>query len=153
MKKINLILESSLFTNNNLRDLLRKFIESQLTNEFNKKIDLINLDTSAILNNDHSLRDEIAIALRNSKIYVNFIHNASDKIFQNLVFLFLVYSYSKFPNNHSWIKFLNENEVDKSKIVQNGITEAWSQIQSNWISQKLNGEIKQSLSESDDLPF
>jgi len=153
MQKTNLILGTLLFTDGNFRELLRKFIESQLTVGFNKKIDITNLDNSLILMKDYILKDEIALAIRNAKIYINFVHDASDKIFQNLVFLFLIYSYSKFPDNHSWNRFLNEKEVDKSKTIQNGITEVWVQLQSDSIFLKLNGEIECSVSESDDLPF
>jgi hypothetical protein len=153
MQKANLILGTSLFKEDNLRELLRKFIESQLTSEFNETIDLTNLDSSLILKKDSSLKGEIALVIRNAKIYINFIHDASDKIFQNLIFLFLIYSYSKFPDKQSWINFLNEKEEDKSKIIQNGITEVWVRLQSDSIFPKLNGEIERSISESDDLPF
>lgn len=153
MQKANLILGTSLFKEDNLRELLRKFIESQLTSEFNETIDLTNLDSSLILKKDSSLKGEIALVIRNAKIYINFIHDASDKIFQNLIFLFLIYSYSKFPDKQSWINFLNEKEEDKSKIIQNGITEVWVRLQSDSIFPKLNGEIECSVSESDDLPF
>lgn len=153
MPKVNLILGTSLFTEGNLRELLRKFIESQLTSVFNETIDLTNLDSSLILKKDCSLKGEIALAIRNAKIYINFIHDASDKIFQNSIFLFLIYSYSKFPDKQSWINFLNEKEEDKYKIIQNGVTEVWMQLQSDSISNRLNGEIEGSISESDDFPF
>jgi len=153
MTKIDLILKTPLFANNNFRDSLQVFIESQLTDVYNKKIDLKNIDAFLIFNTSYNLQDEISIAVRNAKVYIDFSHNAGDKILQNLIFLFLLYSLEKYPDNESWIDFLRENDDVKSKIIQNGITDVWLKLQSNLILNDLHNEIKNFENSFDDLPF
>lgn len=141
MSKVHLILESSLFSNSNFRTQLKQFVESQLTVEFEKKIDLVNIDVSLVFDKDYQLKEEVAIAIRNAKVYINFEHFAADKVLQNLIFLFLIYSHEKFPNQESWSLFIIDKKEVQYQLIESGISELWLKFQNSLMNTNLKTEI------------
>ena len=108
MARVDLILETRLFTNNNFRTILIEFVNTGLQIDLNFEEGLNNIPYSVIFNNENILKEEISSRIRMAKIYIDFDHNSNDKILQNLIFLFLVFSINEYPNNTEWEIFLNE---------------------------------------------
>ena len=141
MARLDSILETELFTNNNFRKLLIKFVETKLDNDLNFQEGLNNIPYSVIFNNENVLKEEISLWITNAKPNISFDHNSNDKILQNLIFLFLVFSINEYPNDTTeWESFLNEPYDFKRAAILRGINNIWLSYQKQLIEDNLHGD-------------
>ena len=140
MARVDSILETRLFTNNNFRNGLIAFVETGLKNDLNFQKGLNNIPYSVIFNRGNILKEEISLRIRNAKILIDFDHNSNDKILQNLIFLFLVFSINEYPNNTEWESFLNEPYDFKRAAILKGINNIWLSYQEQLIKDNLHGD-------------
>ena len=151
MARVDLILETRLFTNNNFRTILIEFVNTGLQIDLNFEEGLNNIPYSVIFNNENILKKEISLWIRNAKIYIGFDHNSSDKILQNLIFLFLIFCSNEYPSNTEWESFLNEPYDFKRAAILQGVNKIWLSYQEQLIEDNLHGNY---IDEgADELPF
>ena len=148
MSKVDSILGTILFTRNNFRGILIAFLEDCLSRDFHIHIELNNLPCTAIFNKNNVLKKEISIRIREAKPFIGFEHDTNDKLLQNLIFLFLVFSINEYPSNKEWESFLNQPQDVKKNIIMNGIKKIWMSYQEKIIENNLNSDTI-----VDDLPF
>ena len=113
-----------------------------------KLIELNNLPCTVIFNKNNVLRKEISLRIREAKPFIGFEHDTKDKLLQNLIFLFLVFSINEYPSNKEWESFLNQPQDVKKNIIMNGIKKIWMSYQEEIIENNLNSDTI-----VDDLPF
>ena len=140
MARVDLILETRLFTNNNFRTILIEFVNTGLQIDLNFEEGLNNIPYSVIFNNENILKEEISLRIRNAKILIDFDHNSNDKILQNLIFLFLVFSINEYPNNTEWEIFLNEPYDFKRAAILQGVNKIWLSYQEQLIEDNLHDD-------------
>lgn len=151
MARLDSILETRLFTNNNFRKLLIQFVETKVENDLDYQVNLNNIPYFVIFNNENVLKEEISLWITNAKPFLDFDHNSNDKILQNLIFLFLVFSINEYPNDTEWESFLNEPYDFKRAAIWRGINNIWLSYQEQLIGDNLHGDY---IDEgADDLPF
>ena len=148
MNKVDLILETILFTKNNFRALLAAFLEECLSRDFHIQVELNNLPSAVIFNDNNVLREEIGLRIKDAKPYIGFEHDTNDKLLQNLIFLFLVFSINEYPSNDEWESFLNQPHDVKRNIIITGIKKIWMSYQEEIIEKNLNNDTI-----VDNLPF
>ncbi len=129
MNRINSILETSLFSNNRYRKLLVKFLETRL----NVSLEQSRTYSSYFDKANLMLKYNVVEAIRDSKIYIGFEHDAKDPILQTMIFLFLFYSVEKFPDVENWNTFYNQPEDVKLDTIREGIIETWKYFQESII--------------------
>ena len=140
MSRVDSILATTLFTNNNFRGTLIAFIETSLGNDLDIQGGLNNIPYSAIFNKKNILKEEISLSIRDAKPFIGFDHNSNDKILQNLIFLFLVFSINEYPSNIEWQSFLNQPNDVKRIAIRNGIKKIWMSYQEQIIENNLNSD-------------
>jgi hypothetical protein len=140
MARVDSILETRLFTNNNFRNGLIAFVETGLKNDLNFQEGLNNIPYSVIFNRENILKEEISLRIRNAKILIDFDHNSNDKILQNLIFLFLIFCSNEYPSNNEWESFLNETYDFKRAAILKGINNIWLSYQEQLIKDNLHGD-------------
>jgi hypothetical protein len=134
MSRINSILSTSLFIDQNSRNSLKKFIETKLDVILTK--DRTYHSYFNITN--FTLKDEVYEAIRESKMFINFEHDASDRTLQKMIFLFLFYSVEQFPDQASWISFYNEEEDTRISTIREGIISNWICFQEAMLNHELD---------------
>jgi|LakMenEpi03Aug12_release.lakeMendotaPanAssembly.Ray.scaffolds.fasta_scaffold346228_2 hypothetical protein len=150
MTRFESLLKTPLFENPTMRSKLKKMLEKGLCYLTKEEIDLRNEDVLAILSED-ILRNEICRIIRDSKFYINFEHESSDKILQKYVFMSLLFSYREFSDEKAWEKFLQlDHDLKKAQLLD-GILTLWATIQRKQGEIELNSTVK-NIGE-DDLPF
>jgi hypothetical protein len=142
MTRINSILESSLLKSNTFRKHFKVFIEIKLRISNNHDVSLTNLPLNYVFNTSGNFDEEIYTHIRDAKIYINFDHDAEDKVLQKLFFLFLIYSLQHYPDIDSWTEFINKDKNTKIKIIKKGIDQVWSNFQSSLIKKELVQEFE-----------
>jgi hypothetical protein len=142
MTRINSILESSLLKSNTFRKHFKVFIEIKLRISNNHDVSLTNLPLNYVFNTSGNFDEEIYTHIRDAKIYINFDHDAEDKVLQKLFFLFLIYSLQHYPDIDSWTEFINKDKNTKTKIIKKGIDQVWSNFQSSLIKKELVQEFE-----------
>jgi hypothetical protein len=140
MARVDLILETRLFTENNFRRLLIEFVNTGLQIDLNFEEGLNNIPYSVIFNNENILKEEISSRIRMAQIYIGFDHNSNDKILQNLIFLFLIFCSNEYPSNNEWESFLNETYDFKRAAILKGINNIWLSYQEQLIKDNLHGD-------------
>jgi len=148
MNKVDLILETILFTKNKFRGLLAAFLQDCLSRDFHIQVELNNLPFAVIFNDNNVLREEISLRIREAKPNIGFEHDTNDKLLQNLIFLFLVFSINEYPSNDEWESFLNQTHDVKRNIIMTGIKKIWMSYQEEIIENNLNNDTI-----VDNLPF
>ncbi len=148
MSKVDLILGTRLFANNQFRRLLIKYLEDCLSIDFHIQVELNNLPYAVIFNDNNILREEISIRIREAKPFIGFEHDTKDKLLQNLIFLFLVFSINEYPSDSEWESFLNQSNDIKKNIIMTGIKKIWLSHQEEIIEDNLNNN-----DNVNDLPF
>ncbi len=148
MSKVDLILGTRLFENNQFRRLLIKYLEDCLSIDFHIQVELNNLPYAVIFNDNNILREEISIRIREAKPFIGFEHDTKDKLLQNLIFLFLVFSINEYPSDSEWESFLNQSNDIKKNIIMTGIKKIWLSNQEEIIEDNLNNN-----DNVNDLPF
>jgi hypothetical protein len=148
MNKVDLILETILFTKNKFRGLLAAFLQDCLSRDFHIQVELNNLPCAVIFNDNNVLREEISLRIREAKPNIGFEHDTNDKLLQNLIFLFLVFSINEYPSNDEWESFLNQTHDVKRNIIMTGIKKIWMSYQEEIIENNLNNDTI-----VDNLPF
>jgi len=148
MNKVDLILETILFTKNKFRGLLAAFLQDCLSRDFHIQVELNNLPCAVIFNDNNVLREEISLRIREAKPNIGFEHDTNDKLLQNLIFLFLVFSINDYPSNDEWESFLNQTHDVKRNIIMTGIKKIWMSYQEEIIENNLNNDTI-----VDNLPF
>jgi hypothetical protein len=138
MTRINSILESSLLKSNTFRKHFKVFIEIKLRISNNHDVSLTNLPLNYVFNTSGNFDEEICTHIRDAKIYINFDHDAEDKVLQKLIFLFFIYSLQHYPDIDSWTDFINKDKNTKTKIINKGIDQVWSDFQSSIIKKELD---------------
>jgi hypothetical protein len=129
MNRINSILTTSLFLDNRYRRLLVEFLQTRLN---------VSLATSRTYSSYFdtaklTLKDDVVKAIRDSRLYIGFEHQANDQTLQTMIFLFLFYSVEKFPDIETWNTFYNQPEDVKYNAVREGIIETWQYFQESMI--------------------
>jgi len=142
MTRINSILESSFLKSNTFRKNFKVFIEIKLRISNNHDVSLTNLPLNYVFNTSGNFDEEIYTHIRDAKIYINFDHDAEDKVLQKLFFLFLIYSLQHYPDIDSWTEFINKDKNTKTKIIKKGIDQVWSNFQSSLIKKELVQEFE-----------
>ena len=145
MPRINLILESPLFTDFSMRNGLKIFIETKLNIFQNPEVLIKKLPIDFVFSMG-AIKPEIINAIIEARPFINFEHDASDERLQILFFLFLIYSLNQFPDKASWISFLNETDEIKTEHIIEGVSRVWLDFQKQLIHYDL-------LIEPDNLPF
>lgn len=148
MSKVDSILGTILFTRNNFRGILIAFLEDCLSRDFHIHIELNHLPCTTIFNKNNVLKKEISLRIREAKPFIGFEHDTNDKLLQNLIFLFLVFSINEYPSNNEWESFLNQPKDVKKNIIMNGIKKIWMSYQEQIIENNLNSDTI-----VDNLPF
>ena len=148
MSKVDSILGTILFTRNNFRGILIAFLEDCLSRDFHIHIELNHLPCTTIFNKNNVLKKEISLRIREAKPFIGFEHDTKDKLLQNLIFLFLVFSINEYPSNKEWESFLNQPQDVKKNIIMNGIKKIWMSYQEQIIENNLNSDTI-----VDNLPF
>lgn len=150
MTRFESLLKTPLFENPTMRSKLKKMLEKGLCHLTKEEIDLRNEDVLAILSED-ILRNEICRIIRNSKFYINFEHDASDKILQKYIFVAVLFSYSEFSDDQSWTKFVESEINSKKNQTWDGILKHFAALQQKLGEFELNSMVRDI--EHDDLPF
>lgn len=140
MSRVDSILKTILFTNNNFRRTLIAFIEDCFSRDLNIQCGLNNIPYSAIFNNNNVLREEISLRIRDAKPFIGFEHDTKDKLLQNLIFLFLVFSINEYPSNSEWEIFLNQPHDVKRITLMNGVKKIWMSYQEQMIENNLKSD-------------
>ena len=140
MSKVDSILGTILFTRNNFRGILIAFLEDCLSRDFHIHIELNHLPCTTIFNKNNVLKKEISLRIREAKPFIGFEHDTNDKLLQNLIFLFLVFSINEYPSNNEWESFLNQPKDVKKNIIMNGIKKIWMSYQEQIIENNLNSD-------------
>jgi hypothetical protein len=151
MARVDSILETRLFTNNNFRNGLIAFVETGLKNDLNFQEGLNNIPYSVIFNRENILKEEISLRIRNAQIFIAFYHDSNDKILQNLIFLFLIFCSNEYPSNNEWESFLNEPYDFKRAAILEGINKIWLSYQEQLIKDNLHAEYNDRG--DDEFPF
>jgi hypothetical protein len=132
MNKVDLILETILFTKNKFRGVLAAFLEDCLSRDFHIQVQLNNLPSAVIFNNNNVLREEIGLRIKDAKPFIGFEHDTNDKLLQN----------------DEWESFLNQPHDVKRNIIITGIKKIWMSYQEEIIEKNLNNDTI-----VDNLPF
>ena len=123
---------------------MNKFIESKLNIYDNTEISLINLPIDYVFDPSGNFKDKICMHIRDAVnlmgMSVEFEPHINDKILQKLIFLFLINSLNKYPENESWAEFIKMDEQTRAKEIIDGISLVWSDYQSQIISNQLSNE-------------
>lgn len=128
MSRIDLLLNSALFQNARMRTALKTLIETRLNQVENQDFSITEFPIDMIFSNG-LFNDEICLSIRDSKYYIDYEHQADDKIFQKIVFLSLIYSYNEFNQDQAWVEFLKEDYAYKRNKVTTGINRIWNNLQ------------------------
>lgn len=147
MNRIDSILETPLMSNERYRKGLIEFIEKKISSNLNHQYQLTNIPFH-FFQNSTELRTILKEAFEDSINYINFTHTSKDYILQKLIFIFLIYSVSKYPDEESWSKFMNVSSNEQKAIeISEGISHYWSKIQNhiitNWIENDFDSKSKE----------
>jgi hypothetical protein len=142
MTRVDSILESPFLKSNRMRKFFKVFIEDRLRISDNHDVLLTNLPLNYVINTSGNFNEEICTHIRDAKIFIDFDHNAGDKVFQKLFFLFLIYSLQHYPDIDSWTEFINKDQNTKRQTIKNGIDKVWGDFQSRLIENELDQEFE-----------
>lgn len=145
MTCINSLLESPLFSDFRMRNRLKIFIETKLGLETITSKDFNDRYRAEYFFNLYFLTDII----RDAKDYINFEHDVYDPELQTLFFLFLIHSLNQFPDEASWISFLDEADEIKTQHIIEGVSKVWLDFQTQLIQGMLFMEVP--LEEDEDI--
>lgn len=143
MSRINSILETNFITHPRFRNILKSFIEVRLKIRNHPEVFINNLPLNYVFDTSGNFKNEICMHIKEAKLYIDFEHDANDKILQRLIFLFLIYSLNRYPDIDSWTDFINENEQAKTNEITYGINIVWVDFQRQLINTELTGENEQ----------
>jgi hypothetical protein len=142
MTRIDSILESYFFKSNRFRKIFKAFIETKLRISDNHDVSLTNLPLNYVFNTSGNFNEEICTHIRDAKMFIDFEHDAGDKVLQKLFFLFLIYSLQHYPDIDSWTEFINKDQNTKRQTIKNGIDKVWGDFQSSLIKKELDQEFE-----------
>jgi hypothetical protein len=136
MPRINSIIATSLFTKNNFRRKLVKYLETSCSVSFNEE----RTHHHYFAGENFTLSSSVLVALSDSNKYIGLDIDETDKNMQTMIFVFLIYSLNEFPDDESWTHFLNQTEDYKIDKVKGGIVNTWKNFQGTMMTDRLNDE-------------
>lgn len=154
MTRINSILQTPLFTSEKMRTYLIEAIEIAFSSKLGTERNIYNFPFSFFQSN--SELEKVIVSVFTS---MGFEHTANDKVLQNLIILFLIYSKQKYSVNQELIDFINSaTEEEKIAEIEEGVKKVWCEYQNQIITNllvtdKINLVRNPPHVEQDDFPF